>query len=87
MSTDAQKLVDQFRELTEPGSTANTWNWAKRVTADLEPMGQSTIGSKTGNHVFAIQLFRCKDGSRFAYDLNGARQVWGMPDNREGERS
>lgn len=75
--TNAQKLVEDFRTITAPGSDVNTWKWARRVTADLAPLGKSTIGSARGTR--AIQLFRCEDGSRFAYDLNGASGAWAMP--------
>jgi len=81
--TDAQKLVGEFRTITAPGSTANTWKWAARVTAALVPLGKSKIGSQRGGHTYTIATFRCADGSRFAYDMNGARQTWAMPDDRE----
>lgn len=76
--TDAQKLCGEFRAITAPGSTANTWKWAKRVTAALQPRGRSTIGYPSGRKA-AIEVFECADGSLFAYDLNGARGVWAMP--------
>lgn len=78
--TEAQKLVEEFRAITAPGSRANTWTWAKRATATLAPMGNSRIGDKrNARAVHGIAMFRCADGSRFAYDLNGARQTWAMP--------
>ena len=87
MATDATRLVDDYKVITAPGSTANAWKWARRVTAALEPMGQFTIGNRrdpSGRSVIAIQLFRCPDESRFAYSMNGANEVWSMPDDREG---
>jgi hypothetical protein len=77
--TEAQKLVEEFRTITAPGAMQNTWKWAKRVTRALEPMGKSTIGQPKGRGVASIQVFRCADGSRFAYDMNGASQTWAMP--------
>jgi hypothetical protein len=76
--TDAQQLVEQYRALTVPGSMANTWKWAKRVTAALTPLGRSTIGYASGQPA-TVAMFRCADGTRFAYDLNGAKSVWAMP--------
>jgi hypothetical protein len=75
--TEAQKLVDEFRTITAPGSIASTWKWAKRVTTGLSSLGKSTIGTRTGTK--AIQVFGCADGSRFAFDMDGAKQVWAMP--------
>jgi hypothetical protein len=75
--TQAQMLVQQFRTITAPGSTVNTWKWATRATRDLTPLGNSTIGSAHGN--CGIAVFQCEDRSRFGYDLNGAQQVWAMP--------
>jgi hypothetical protein len=78
--TNAQKLCDEFKTITQPGSTANTWKWAQRVTLHLKSLGSSTIGSRhNANTVYNIACFECADGSRFAYDLDGARQVWAMP--------
>lgn len=76
--TDAQKLCDEFRAITAPGSMANTWTWAQRATAALESVGRSTIGYPSGRKA-AIAVFRCADGSGFAYDLNGAKGVWAFP--------
>jgi hypothetical protein len=80
--TNAQQLVADFRALA---ATANTWKWAQRVTAGLTPLGRSSIGSRHGSHTYAIEVFRCADGSRFAYDLNGACQVWAMPADHQQE--
>ena len=76
--TDAQKLTKQFREITGPGSFVNTWKWAKRVTAELEPLGQSKIGFTNSNATASILVFRCADRSKFAYDMNGAKHVWAL---------
>jgi hypothetical protein len=82
--TDAQKLTEEFRQITAPGSFKITWIWAQRATANLEPLGNSIIGDRKKVRLcHSIALFRCADGSRFGYDLNGARQVWAMPDDRE----
>ena len=78
--TNAQTLCEEFRTITAPGSLANTWKWAKRATATLEPLGKSTIGDRDNSRLtHGIVMFRCPDGSRFGYDANGARQVWAMP--------
>ena len=86
MATDASRLVDDYKVIIAPGSASNVRKWIGRVTAELEDLGQSTIGNRrdpSGRSVIAIQLFRCLDGSRFAYSLNGANEVWSMPDDRE----
>jgi len=75
--TEAQKLVEEFRAAVFSGVPTNTWKWAKRVTTGLASLGKSTIGTRTGTK--AIQVFGCADGSRFAYDMDGAKQVWAMP--------
>lgn len=80
--TQAQALVEEFKSITAPGRQDNTWKWALRVTKDLTALGRSTIGQRHTKAVAAIEEFRCADGSRFAFDLNGARQVWAMPDDR-----
>lgn len=82
--TQAQILCEQFRQITAPGSTANAWKWARRVTANLHALGNSTIGSRRGAHTCSVVVFRCEDGSRFAYDMNGASQVWAMPNEQAG---
>ena len=82
--TDAQKLTEEFRQITAPGSLQNTWKWAQHATANLDQIGNSTIGDRKNSQLrHGVALFRCADGSRFGYDLNGARQVWAMPDDRE----
>jgi hypothetical protein len=78
--TEAQKLVEIYRtEVTAQGSTTNPWKWARRVTAPLAPLGKSTIGYFNSDRIASIQVFRCADGSEFAYDMNGAKGVWAMP--------
>ncbi len=78
--TNAQELVDQFRAIASPGSKVNTYKWANRITAELRPLGKSTIGRRDNRPgTYAIQVFECADGSRFAYDMDGAKQVWAMP--------
>jgi hypothetical protein len=78
--TQAQELVAEYRALlAAPGVHINTWKWAIRTTKNLEDIGKSTIGIMNSNRTAGCHVFRCADGSRFAFDLNGAQNVWAMP--------
>ena len=77
--TNAQQIVADYRIATAPNSNVNIWRWTQRAVAGLEKISNSTIGHENSREVSSIAVFRCADGSRFAYDHNGARQVWAMP--------
>ena len=77
--TNAQQIVEDYRIAAAPISNVNIWRWTQRAVASLEKISNSTIGHEKSRAVSNIVVFRCADGSRFAYDQNGARQVWAMP--------
>ena len=80
MSNHPNRYTPAFRSVTRPGSIVNTWKWARRVTGGLTFLGRSTIGDRrSATRTHSVSVFRCLDGSRFAYDNNGAAQVWAMP--------
>lgn len=78
--TDAQKLVAKFRQLVAPGSTTDVSKWAHQTGLGLTALGDSTIGrSERDGRPVAIWVFRCADGSRFAYNKGVVTDVWAMP--------
>jgi hypothetical protein len=77
--TDAQKLVTEIQDLIALNPLTNTWKWTQRAIKTLTFLENSVIGSLRGGHVYNIKVFTCADGSRFGYDMNGARQHWSFP--------